>query len=90
MVDTYSRTLHTTVAPSEWPLALLCDKAALFPSVKRRWARLVLRMQGLPAAAMRTVDATNPDMLLLLRAFGVHELGEVTSGIAEGCPLAGM
>lgn len=35
---------------------------------------------------MRVVDATNADMVLLLRMGGVHMLGEVTGGIGAGMP----
>lgn len=44
----------------------------------------------MPTAASRGVGATNTDMMLMLVQDGVHELGEVTSGIAQGCPLAGL
>lgn len=45
-------------------------------------------LQGLPAAAMRMIEATNTDISLLSRLGGVHELGEVTRCIAQGCPLS--
>lgn len=45
--------------------------------------------QSTSPAAESVVSATNDGMVLLLRSGGVHELGEVMSGIAQGCPLAG-
>lgn len=82
--------IRSTVDASLHLVILFCDIVAAFPSVKRPWGRAVLRRQGMPKAAIRVVDATNDGMTVLLRQGGVHELGEVTSGIAQGCPLAGV
>lgn len=49
-----------------------------------------MRRQGIPIAATRVVGATNSGMVPVLRHGGVHELGEVTSGIAQGCPWVGV
>lgn len=88
-LDTYARAMHSTVAPEDHPVALFCDILAAFPSVRRPSSQTVLHLQGMPEAAIKVVEATNMDMPLLLRIGGVHKLGNVTSGIAQGCPLSG-
>lgn len=89
-LDSYARALRSTVDPKEVPTILFCDLEAAFARVLRDWSRRVLGLQGSPAAAMHVIEATNTDMPLLLRLGGVHELGEGTSGIAQGCPLSGV
>lgn len=69
-LDTYARALHTTVMSDDLLVLLLCDMAAAFPSVSRRWLRAVLERLGVPRPAIRVIEALNSGMLLLLNMGG--------------------
>lgn len=89
-LDTYARAMHTTVMSDDDLVLLLCDMAATFSSVTRRWLRAVLRRLGVPLAVIRVIDALKSGMLLLLNMGGVMAVGLLTSGIAPVCPLSGV
>lgn len=84
-LDMFARALHPTALAGGLPVLLLCDMAAAFPSVSRRWLRAVLER-----LAIRDIEVLNASMVLMLSMGGVATIGLVTSGIAQGCPLSGV
>lgn len=72
-LDAYAKSLHNTVAPQDHPAMMVCDLSAAFPSVRSPWSRLVLRLQGMPCAAMMLVEASDADMPFLLHVGGVYD-----------------
>lgn len=77
----WSWTRMCSMVPSgDLPLLLLCDMAAAFPSVSRRWLRPVLEFIGLPEAKDSVRVAVNDGMIRLLSTGGVV-IVSVTSGI---------
>lgn len=49
----------------------LCDFAAAFPSVSRRWLYTVLELLGMPRPAIRVIEAVNGGRVVLLNMGGV-------------------
>lgn len=88
-LDTYARAMHSTVLGSDLPALLLCDMTAAFPSINRYWMYAVLQCLGMPLGAVRVVEAIYDEMVLMTRLGGCQTIGDVTSGIPQGCPLSG-
>lgn len=85
---TYASALRSAAPPRDWLAAPLCNIVAALLSVRRRRARMVLRLQDMPEAALRVVDPIRASMVLLLRIGGVHEIGQEISGVASNPQFA--